>query len=275
MKKWFCIFLCVCLSFTGVAAAEKAAGSQNPYNTLLSVMVVAYEKPGNATIALLDAEAAALQDETAVSIAEEWKKVWLDPDYRLYITGEDDPAQLPVTGKHAFVVLGYELKDGGMTEELKGRCSAAAEAAGAFPGSVLVCSGGATGKNNPEKHTEAGLMKEYLSGECGIDPERIYTDDRAMDTTQNAINTLAILKELGIETMTIVTSSYHQRRGVTLYHTMAARYRAETGYSVEIIGNYCYPAATDERTAKFEHQITVIQMKEILELPSSAFTADK
>ena len=125
MKKWFCMILCVCLSCAGAAAAERAARKQSPYHFLLSMMAVAYEKPGKASAALMDAAAAAMRDETAVSVAEEWKKVWLDPDYRLYISGEDDPARLPVTGKHAFVVLGYELENGGMTEELKGRCKAA------------------------------------------------------------------------------------------------------------------------------------------------------
>ena len=44
----------------------------------------------------------------------------------------------------------------------------AAIAARVFPDSILVCSGGATGDNNPERHTEAGLMKQYLAGTCGI-----------------------------------------------------------------------------------------------------------
>lgn len=36
---------------------------------------------------------------------------------------------IPDTSSHAFIVLGYELKDGEMTDELKGRCKAAAAAA--------------------------------------------------------------------------------------------------------------------------------------------------
>ena len=68
-------------------------------------------------------------DELAADIAECWKQVWLDPTYRLYVFGTDDPAELPITGRHGFVVLGYQLAQGEMTEELIGRCDAAAAAA--------------------------------------------------------------------------------------------------------------------------------------------------
>ena len=175
----------------------------------------------------IDADAEAMNDPVAAAVAEHWKKVWLDPDYRLFMYGTDDPAELPVTGKHAFVVLGFQLENGEMTDELKGRCDAAAAAAKAFPDSVIVCSGGMTGANNPGNHTEAGLMKAYLSDVCGIDPERILTEEKSMDTAENAVNTMPILREQGIETITIVTSAYHQRRGQTLYNAVAALYRQE------------------------------------------------
>ena len=88
------------------------------------------------------------------------------------------------------MVLGYELLNGGMTDELKGRCDAAAAAAKTFPASLLVCSGGATGQNNPQRHTEAGLMKDYLVDECGIAAERVFTDERALTTAENIISIL-------------------------------------------------------------------------------------
>ena len=221
----------------------------------------------------IDADAAALGDELAASIAEQWKTVYMNPDYRLCLYGTDDPAELPVAGKHAFVVLGYALKDGEMTEELKGRCDAAAAAAQAFPDSILVCSGGATGDNNPEGHTEAGLMKEYLSERRGIAAERIFTDEQAMTTAENAVNTFAILREQGIEAITIITSSYHQRRGQALYNAMAARYRLEYGYSVEIVGNFCYDTEPSGESFLPDELITVMQMGAILELPDEQMGA--
>jgi hypothetical protein len=68
----------------------------------------------------------------------------------------------------AFLILGCRLENCTMTEDLIGRCGAAAAVALAFPDSVLVCSGGAAGGSSPEKHTEAGMMKAYLSEQCGI-----------------------------------------------------------------------------------------------------------
>ena len=215
----------------------------------------------------IDADADQLNNEVAKAVADHWKKVWLDPDYRLYLFGQDDPAQLPVTGKHAFVVLGFRLEDGEMAGELKGRCDAAAAAAKAFPDSLLVCSGGATGKNNPENHTEAGLMKAYLTETCGIKANRILIDERAMSTEENAVNTFVILQEHGVETMTIITSAYHQRRGQTLYNALSALYRQEHGYSAEIVGNFCYDIESEEMNAEQDMSIAILQLASILQLP--------
>ena len=74
-----------------------------------------------------------------------------------------------------------------------------------------------------------------------------------------------ILKEQGIETITIVTSAYHQLRGQTLYSAMASRYAQEQGYSVEIVGNYC----CDVENAAYQNgdQIAAMQISGILQLP--------
>ncbi len=207
------------------------------------------------------------EDEVMGPIAANWYGVYLDPDYRLYVYGADDPSVLPVSGKHAFVVLGYALEDGEMTEELKGRCDAAAAAALAFPDSLLVCSGGATGENNPESHTEAGLMKAYLVSRWGIDPDRILIDEEAADTLENAVNTFAILRAQGIETITLVTSDYHQKRAQAVYTAVGAVTRQETGCGVEIIGNYCYAAEPDPALLEQDAAIAIIQVIQILDLP--------
>ncbi len=211
------------------------------------------------------ADMKALEDnEWAAFIAEKWNGIYFNPDYRLYIDGKDDPKDLPVSGKHAFVVLGFELENGGMRDELKARCEAAAAAAAAFPGSVLVCSGGATGENNPEGHTEAGLMKEYLVQNCGIAPERICIDESALTTLENAVNTFTILKSQGIETITIVTSSYHQRRANILYETMAEMIRKTEGVSITVAGNYSCDVQESDGLEKFDARIAAMQLDEML-----------
>ena len=253
----------------GAEAGEAAAADERTllYGKLLDDMQAAAENPSAEATARIDEDAKALGEEIAYAVAAHWKKVYLDPDYTLYMDGKDDPAVIPVSGKHAFVVLGYELENGEMTAELKGRCDAAAHAAAAFPESILVCSGGATGGNNPEKHTEAGLMKAYLTDVHGIAAERIFTDEKAMTTAENAINTFAILKEQQVDTMTIVTSSYHQRWGQVLYNALAAQYRAGEGYSAEIVGNYCYEIEPSSASFKRDYRIAVSQLRKILNLP--------
>ena len=205
----------------------------------------------------------------AEAVAAHWERVYLDPDYRLLALGEDDPAGLaiPDPAAHAFCVLGYELKDGEMTEELKGRCEAAAAAARAFPEAILVCTGGATGDNNPEGHTEAGLMKDYLTGVCGIDGDRIFTDESAMTTAENAVNTFEILRAQGIRTLTIVTSTYHQCWGQVLYNALSVRYRLRDGYETEIIGNYCWPCEPEVESFRRGYRFAASQLGQILGLP--------
>ena len=44
---------------------------------------------------LIDEDTEALDDELATLIAEEWKMLYLDPDYRVWVNGKDNPAELP------------------------------------------------------------------------------------------------------------------------------------------------------------------------------------
>ncbi len=214
---------------------------------------------------LVAADMKALEDnELAAFIVQKWNEIYFNPDYRLFIDGKDDPQTLPIRGNHAFVVLGFELENGEMQDELKARCEAAATAAGTFPGSILVCSGGATGENNPEGHTEAGLMKEYLVQNCGIAPERVYIDESTMTTLDNAVNTFTILKNQGIDTITIVTSSYHQRRANILYETLAEIVRKTEGVSITVAGNYSCEAQASSELEKYDARIAAMQLNEIL-----------
>ncbi len=154
-----------------------------------------------------------------------------------------------------------------MQPELMGRCDAAAAMARFFPSAILVCSGGATGENNPEGHAEAGLMKAYLVERCGIGAERIFIDEKATTTAENAANTLDILRQQGVQTMTVVTSAYHQRRGQVLYSVMAELYRQRYDCSVEIVGNYNYDIEPSSPIQTFDARIAAGQIAELLELP--------
>ena len=271
MRKTAVLLLALALLLSGFAGAvafadgngETPASASVTYGTFFAHLLDAYD-----SAVRIDADAAALDSGVARAIAAHWKTVYLG-DYQLYHYGVDDPAALPITGAHAFVVLGYELKNGEMTAELKGRCDAAAAAAMRFPDSILVCTGGATGSNNPERHTEAGLMKAYLADRWGIAPERIFTDELAMTTAENAVNTLDILREQGVEEMTIVTSTYHQRWSQVLFNALAAQYQQKEGYSAKIVGNYCFDIAPANPLFWLDARIAVLQLGSVLGLSSA------
>ena len=181
----------------------------------------------------------------ATAIMDCWENVMVNENYRFIIYGggeyatELEDSGIEAYDRHAFVVMGYALSRGKMQEELKGRCDAAAAAARSYPESIIICTGGATGGDNPEKHTEAGEMKAYLTEECGIDPARIFTDPEAKITVDNALNALEIMKEQDVHACTVVTSQYHQRWSQMLFRAAAA-ISLEEGFPVEIVANYNY-----------------------------------
>ena len=176
-------------------------------------------------------------------------------------------AGIPDSSDHAIVVLGYELLDGEMQTELVGRCETAAAVARAYPKTIIVCSGGATGDNNPEHHTEAGLIKAYLVENCGIEDARIFTDEEAMTTAENAVNSFRIMQENGVHSMTIVTSVYHMRWGQAVYHLLAELYSREQHYEIRSIANYCYDVEPSVEMYRAGDRIAVFQIAGILELP--------
>ena len=287
MKKRLRLVLIVILAMTASAfGTTRAETGYSPkdgetFGALLASLVRTYETPTEENRTQIEKSLAAIQEPDdkmlAEAIAGHWKQVYLDPEYRLYLYPDGKVTELPDLPKgstHAFAVLGYALENGEMRPELKGRCEAAAMVARAYPKAILVCSGGATGSNNPEQHTEAGMMKAYLAEECGIDPDRIFTDDRAMTTAENAINTLAILRKQGIETVTIVTSAYHQKWGQVLYNAMAAVYEIRYGYPVSILGNFCYNIGAEDEAYQHDDRIAIRQLSQILNPPKGAVQMD-
>ena len=270
------VFLYIAVRGEMVTKAPVTTDNAKNFGALLMDLVRAYEVPSEQdaqTIKTdLDAIRSVSENDYAVAqaLTNTWEAVYLDPDSRLFLYGKDDPAELQEYGvvnspHQAIVILGYALSDGEMQPELISRCDAAADLAEAFPEAILVCSGGATGKNNPDKHTEAGLMKEYLTENCGIDASRIHIDEKAMTTVENVRNTFDILEKQNVQTMTIVTSQYHQRRSQALYGVMAEICRLQRGYSVRSVGNYCYEI--DDSSNLPDARLAIQGMVEMLRLP--------
>jgi len=284
MKKLLAVLMLMTLFHSGMAATgeQKWISDDNKafFADLLKDLVSAYETPADGDEGKIDTDLAQIRlvsesdYEIACAIAEHWRDVYLDDDYPLFIhrEGEATAKELEQTSladspSHAFVVLGYELKNGEMQPELVGRCEAAAAAARSYPRAALLCSGGPTGDNNPEQRTEAGVMKEYLVETCGIDASRIHIDENAMTTLQNAKNTLDMMRQQSIRTMTIVTSTYHQRWGQAIYNAVAVLYRQVYGYSVEIVGNYCYETEPSHEIYRNDDRMAIRQIAQLLDVP--------
>ena len=275
------LFLASAAALAAEEPVYQAAEANAPrFGDLLGCLVKAYEHPSGQDAETIDALLAEIRAENETDglvadlIAGHWRETYLNPDFCLYLwqSGEKEASALEDAGfedsdTHAFVVLGYKLKDGEMTNELKNRCRAAAAAARSFPGAILVVSGGATGSNNPQRHTEGGLMRSYLIKKCGIEPSRVFSDEKALSTLKNAVNTFAILERQGIETITLVTSSYHQRWGQMIYYTLAEINRMRGGYAPEILANYNFETKAP-KTYEHDAQFAANQLADMVGLPS-------
>ena len=239
MKRWIAAALVCVLMISGALADTEKSGRDRLITDLYKALSMTAEQAQET----IEKDLEALDnDPMLTAVAGHWQEVYLDPDYTIHDYRKDDPTALEIETpiKHAFVVLGYCLKDGEMEEELKERCRAAAKIAKAYPRSIVICTGGKTGINNLYGHTEAGEMCKFLVDVCGISPSRIYLDRKALSTVDNVWNTFEILREEGIETITVVTSAYHIRWATVLFCAAAEmNRRGEDPYDVQIIGNWC------------------------------------
>ena len=265
IKRAAVLALALALLFTAAQAEPWRAEQENLslFQSMFNRLKLNIEEPRQSDRAAVEAKAAAIRKRSeadgnvAQAIVDHWFTNVADKDYSMYVHDGGKKAEaleksgLDFSGRHAFVVLGFRLENGEMTGELIGRCDAAAAAARSFPDAILVCTGGVTGNNNQEGHSEAGEMKLYLTETCGIDADRIYTDPEAMTTGENAVNSLRILEDQGIETFTLVTSDYHQLWGQILFNAAAKMKEQETGRGIRLVGNYNYPAQPQmARTAR-------------------------
>lgn len=107
------------------------------------------------------------------------------------------------------VVLGCQVKNGRPSNMLKRRLDAAYEYLSEHDSVNVVVSGG---QGADEIISEAQCMKEYLV-EKGIDPVRIYMEDRSANTEENLKFSIELINERGLnDNITVVTDGFHQLR---------------------------------------------------------------
>lgn len=97
----------------------------------------------------------------------------------------------------------------------------------------LIFSGAAADKTGP---SNAAVMKEQAVRD-GVPSEVITVDEFSTTTTENAINTAKIIKQMSLRRVILVTSVYHQRR-------VSIEFAKELGPSVEIVN---HPVANDSQ----------------------------
>lgn len=113
----------------------------------------------------------------------------------------------------ALVTLGYALNpDGSMHPILIERLQTTLKLAQDNPEAIVVVTGGVPHNNQ----TEAKLMADWLV-KNGIARHRVFEDNYAKDTVQNALFSRHILASKKIASAVIISSASHVRRGQALF----------------------------------------------------------
>lgn len=116
--------------------------------------------------------------------------------------------------KHVIITLGYALSDEGeMQETLLERLKVTLKTAEKYPDSKIIVTGGVPKKGN----TEAELMYDWLV-EKGVDKKRIVKEALATDTVENALFSMDIVREEGLQDVTLITSASHMRRALMTFN---------------------------------------------------------
>lgn len=107
------------------------------------------------------------------------------------------------------VVLGCKVKDGAPSLMLRRRLEAAYEYLSEHESVCVVVSGG---QGDDEAISEAKCMRDWLVSN-GIAPERIYMEDKSVNTEENLRFSKEIIDENGLpRRITLVTDGFHQLR---------------------------------------------------------------
>ncbi len=107
------------------------------------------------------------------------------------------------------IVLGAQVTENGPSMMLEGRMKSAVKYLQENPEAKAVLTGG-QGSNEPM--SEAQAMYDYIV-DAGISPDRLYMEDKAVNTGENLAFSEEIIKANGLnEDKAIVTDGFHQLR---------------------------------------------------------------
>ncbi|MGI9281909.1 MAG: ElyC/SanA/YdcF family protein [Endozoicomonas sp.] len=127
---------------------------------------------------------------------------------------------------HTIVTLGYALSpEGEMRQPLIDRLEQTLAAATRNPEATIIVSGGVPNGGV----TESFLMKQWLV-EKGVSADRVYMDDKAKDTVGNALYSTEIMKDIGTEHVTLISSASHMRRALSIFAEVADREHVDISF---------------------------------------------
>ena len=243
-KRLVCLMLALmmllCAALPGLAeGTEEPSGTQ----ALIERLVISYAAYGER-----DREAMEALSALDPASADQWARImdlWEAP-VTVHAALPDD---LPQDDTLCLVALGFQLNpDGTMREELVQRLKVLLAASEKYPQAVIVCTGGGTAENDSTA-TEAGRMAEWLKDQ-GVDPARIYAEDKSITTAQNAIFTFDILAEHcpQVNQIAIISSDYHIATGTLLFGAEAILRNS----NVSVTGNAAWQAPSGTLSAMFQ-----------------------
>lgn len=135
------------------------------------------------------------------------------------------------------VVLGSKVSGTTPSADLRARIDAAAAYLKANPQAKCVVSGG---QGAGELVTEASAMEKGLVLQ-GIDASRILVEDRSTTTVENLKNSLAVIKQNGLNSdLAIVTDEYHEFRAGKIAENLGAKSYAVCAQTPWYIFSACY-----------------------------------
>lgn len=116
----------------------------------------------------------------------------------------------------------------------------------------LLLSGGQLHTDQPSL---AVVMRDYLTQRYSVPADVMLLEDRAMDTTENAEFSVALLREQGLDTALLVTNEYHLSRSACSFkrHATRAGIRVEPVAAEDVLKEYTNKAVDLYRSHPSTH----------------------
>lgn len=129
----------------------------------------------------------------------------------------------------------------------------------------IVFSGAA---QDPDSPSNAAAMRDQAIA-AGVPAKAIVIEEKAKNTSENALNVSALLDEMGAKSIILVTSPYHQRRTSIMFHRVL-------GKSVTIL-NHSAPDQQWRRNhwwaTAYSRNLTFSELQKVLYLLTSGQAA--